>query len=91
MYSTPSVLLIAAYWFDFSWDRKPLLWLDSDDGHTLRMIPEQMKVHNNFAFRASFLGNSKNLYCVDHDDGSSMYNGIMYPDGCLLLRVTDSV
>ena len=87
---TLCILMIAAWLVDFSWDRKPLLWLDSDDGRTLRMIPEQMKIHNNFAFRASFLGDSKNLYCVDHDDGSSMYNGIMYPNGCLDLPVTAS-
>merc|ERR1712096_64213 len=55
-----------------SWDRKPFVWL-SDDGDT-RMIPDMMRIRNNFIIRTSFEGSSKNLYCVDHDDGSSMYN-----------------
>eukprot|EP01046_Picozoa_sp_COSAG06_P029568 COSAG06_NODE_2749_length_6349_cov_6.086400_2_plen_217_part_00 len=58
-----------------SWDRKPWVWLqDSADPNSLRMVPQQSTIHNNFIVRTSFLGPSKNLYCIDHDDGSSMYN-----------------
>ena len=31
-------------------------------------------IHHNLIIRASFNGDSMNLYCIDHDDGSSMYN-----------------
>ena len=33
-----------------------------------------MTIHHNFIIRTSFTSTSKNLYCIDHDDGSSMYN-----------------
>ena len=56
-----------------SWDRKPWVWLqDSANPSSLRMVPQQSTIHNNFIIRTSFLGPSKNLYCIDHDDGSSM-------------------
>ena len=29
------------------------------------MVPRQMHIHNNFIIRTSFLGPSKNLYCID--------------------------
>ena len=56
-------------------DRKPWVWLqDHADPNSLRMVPQQSTIHNNFIVRTSFVGPSKNLYCIDHDDGSSMYN-----------------
>lgn len=59
-----------------SWDRKPWLWLDDpmDPSSEVRMVPNYHHIHHNFMIRTSFLGASKNLYCLDHDDGSSMYN-----------------
>lgn len=57
-----------------SWDRKPWVWLqDRADPNSLRMVPQQSTIHNNFIIRTSFIVPSNNLYCIDHDDGSSMY------------------
>ena len=47
---------------------------DRGDAQSLQMVPQQSHIRNNFIVRTSFLGPSKNLYCIDHDDGSSMYN-----------------
>ena len=59
-----------------SWDRKLWLWLDDpyDSKSTVKIVPNQHHLHNNFIIRTSFLGPSNNLYCIDHDDGSSSYN-----------------
>eukprot|EP00039_Didymoeca_costata_P032779 m.39344 g.39344 ORF g.39344 m.39344 type:complete len:907 (+) comp9540_c0_seq1:194-2914(+) len=59
-----------------SWDRKPFVWTSEDESSALtaNMIPNRFHIHNNFMVRTSFLGESMNLYCLDHDDGSSMYN-----------------
>jgi len=75
-----------------SWDRKPWLW--SEDPHNpksqVHMVPQQHHIKHNFIIRTSFLGPSNNLYSIDHDDGSSMYNdtfnflvygGIKFRDG----------
>jgi hypothetical protein len=57
-----------------SWDRKPWIWLkDPLDVGSVNMIPQRHHIHNNFIIRTAFIGPSKNLYCIDHDDGSSMY------------------
>ena len=57
-----------------SWDRKPWIWLqDPSDPSSTSMVPNRHHIHHNFIIRTSFLGLSKNLYCIDHDDGSSMY------------------
>jgi len=56
-----------------SWDRKPWIWLkDPLDVGSVNMIPQRHHIHNNFIIRTAFIGPSKNLYCIDHDDGSSM-------------------
>ena len=74
-----------------SWDRKPWIWLeDQSDPTSLRMVPKVTKIEHNFIIRTAFTGPSANLYCIDHDDGSSMYNdtsnflvygGIKFRDG----------
>ena len=58
-----------------SWDRKPWVWLADpyNPRSEVRTIPGMHHIHNNFIIRTSFLGRSANLYCIDHDDGSSSY------------------
>lgn len=57
-----------------SWDRKPWIWqMDEEDPASVQLVPQRHAIHNNFIIRTSFLGPSNNLYCIDHDDGSSMY------------------
>ena len=75
-----------------SWDRKPWVWLEdpADPASQVRMTPQRHRITHNFIIRTSFLGPSNNLYAIDHDDGSSMYNdtsnylvygGIKFRDG----------
>ena len=45
-----------------------------DAPNSLRMVPQPHSIHHNFMVRTAFVGTSNNLYCLDHDDGSSMYN-----------------
>ena len=56
-----------------SWDRKPWVWLkDPLEVGSVQMVPQRHTINNNFIIRTAFIGPSKNLYCIDHDDGSSM-------------------
>ena len=57
-------------------DRKPWVWMDdpANASSATRMVPNTNFIHNNFIIRSSFKVPSNNLYCIDHDDGSSMYN-----------------
>jgi hypothetical protein len=59
-----------------SWDRKVWLWLEDpyDPKSTVNIVPKTHHLHNNFIIRTSYKGPSNNLYCIDHDDGSSSYN-----------------
>ena len=36
------------------------------------MVPAQHSISHNFFVRKSYLSQDNNLYCLDHDDGSSM-------------------
>ena len=54
-----------------SWDRKPWVWQGATG---VEMVPHRFAIRGNFVVRTSYRGPSKNLYCIDHDDGSSMYN-----------------
>ena len=63
-----------------SWDRKPWVWLqDSADPSSLRMVPQQSTIHNNFIIRTSFQGPSKNLYCIDHGQSAHPFLSFFPP------------